>query len=95
MTSPDPAWSVRRPNPNSPGGLGSGPSWRTQDVKRALERIEKAQASDAAATQALVEQVIVLHSIRKTLVWVLVLVPLILTALGVILLVSGQPADPY
>jgi hypothetical protein len=97
MTSPQPgaAWKIGKPDADVPAGPGNGPSWRTTYVTRAVERIEQAPTVDAAAVQALTEQVVVLHSIRRILIWTLVLVPLILTALGIILLMAGQTADPY
>lgn len=76
-------------------GVGDGPSWRTSFVKWSLERIEKAATSEAAATQALVEQVVILHSIRRILIWTLVLLPLTLTAIIVILLAAGQSTASY
>lgn len=87
--STEPTWKLRKSDTE---GVGDGPSWRTQHVKHALQRIEKAPTLDMAATQALTEQVVVLHSIRRILIWTLVLVPLILTALGIILIVSGYAA---
>lgn len=89
--SPGPAWAPTTAATTSPG---DGVPWHTREVKRSLKRISDAPNLDAAQAQALTEQVILLHSIRRILIWTLVLVPVILTALGIILLVSGQAADP-
>ncbi|EHY88569.1 hypothetical protein ACWGRK_18520 [Saccharomonospora azurea] len=71
--------------------------WFTPTARGALNRIND---SDDPMLQALVEQVILQASIRRILVWAMVLVPIILGAIGVVLAVSLADSgagtfDPY
>lgn len=91
MTTPEPAF---QPAKTTIDGLREGPSWSSAFAKKSLKRIEGATTVEAALAQALTEQVILLHSIRRILIWTLVLIPAILTAIGIILLVLGQPQEP-
>lgn len=90
--TPEPAWKPKRPE--GADGPGNGPSWRAQYAAQSLGRIMKAPTVETVIAQALVEQVVLLHSLRRILIWTLVLVPLIMTAIGIILIASGQAAEP-
>lgn len=75
-------------------GPGDGAPWHKPRVKASLSRISAAPTAEAAHAQAVTEQVVLLHSIRQILVWSLILIPALLTAIGVVVLVLGQPAAP-
>ncbi len=65
---------------------GPGPDWRTDAAKAALARIGGASGVAQAQAQAAVEQVVVLHSIRRILLVTSVVIPLVLLAISIILL---------
>jgi len=67
----------------------SGPSWQSFPVKASLKRISSAGTIESANAQATTEAVVLLHSIRRTLVWTAVIVPLILVAAGVTLAITA------
>ena len=69
--------------------MGSGPSWSTDHVKASLTRISTAATADQANTQAVTEAVVLLHSLRRILIWTVVIVPLILVAAGIALAITA------
>jgi Na+/alanine symporter len=88
--STEPNWKIRTPDLEAPAGPGSGPSWQTKYVTDAVQRIESATSVATASVQALAEQVVVLHSIRRILMWTLVLIPLV--AIAIVLIASAATA---
>ncbi len=66
---------------------GPGPDWRVPPAKAALARIASSSDVAQAQAQAAVEQVVVLHSIRRILIWTAVVIPAAVLVLAVILLV--------
>ncbi|MBB5953997.1 hypothetical protein FHS29_000567 [Saccharothrix tamanrassetensis] len=72
-------------NPHS--GAGTGPAWTTDYVHASIHRIRSSPTVEQAIAQAAVEQVVVLHSIRRLLVWTLVIIPTLALALGIVLVV--------
>lgn len=81
------------------GELGYGASWSTDNVKASLKRISSSSSIDQAQAQATVEAVVLLHSIRRILMWTAVIIPLLLVTAGVILTVattnSGSSSCSY
>ena len=71
-------------------GMATGPSWSAYYVKASLTRIGKGETPEAVQAQAITEAVVLLHSIRRILIWTAVIIPSIVLALGVILLVVAQ-----
>lgn len=74
-------------------GVGSGPPWRQDFVKASLFRIRSSPTAEAAQAQATTEAVVLLHSIRRLLMWTLVVVPIMLLALGIVLMVTASASD--
>ncbi|MEV6607930.1 hypothetical protein [Kutzneria sp. NPDC051319] len=81
------------------GKLGYGASWSTDNVKASLTRISSSSSVEQAQAQASVEAVVLLHSIRRILMWTAVIIPLLLVAAGIILTVttsnSGSSSCSY
>lgn len=68
----EPAFS---PTTNSTGQTtDAGPPWNTDLATASLNRIRNAPTIDAAHAQATVEAVILLHSIRRILLWAAVII---------------------
>lgn len=77
-----------------------GPSWHDKQSQESLERINAQRDTYQANTQAVTEAVMLLHSIRRTLVPILVLtvIAVIVGALAMIAaFTGGDPAatNPY
>lgn len=72
----------------------SGPAWHTDSVRATLKRIRN--APDAASVQAQVttEAVVLLHSIRRILIWTAVVIPVALLAVAIILLATAPGEAP-
>lgn len=92
MSSQNAAGAFAPSAPDS-NAFTDGPPWHTDIVQASLGRISSAPTLEAAHVQAATEQVVLLHSIRRILVWTLILLPVILTAIGIIVLVLGQPTS--
>ncbi|RKT49270.1 hypothetical protein [Saccharothrix australiensis] len=67
----------------------TGPTWHSDYVKASLHRI-RSSSVDQAVAQAMTEQVVLLHSIRRILVWTLIIVPTVVVALGVVVWVAAD-----
>lgn len=89
-TPSTPTFQVATGNPKA---TFLGPSWETEFARRSLHRINKAATTEAAVAQGIAEGVMVLHSIRRILIWAAVVVPLLVAAVGVILMVAGGEAS--
>ena len=68
-------------------GPGAGPAWHQPIVEASLRRIDDTTTAEDARVQAAVEQLVVLHSIRRILIWTSVIIPAAVLVLAVILLV--------
>ncbi|MFD4636650.1 hypothetical protein ACFWN2_05000 [Lentzea sp. NPDC058436] len=56
-------------------GPGTGPDWKSRLPAASLRRIRASATTEEAGVQATTEAVIVLHSIRRILMWSLVITP--------------------
>ncbi|MFD9738082.1 hypothetical protein [Umezawaea sp. NPDC059074] len=88
VPSPDQPVFDAEVSPDS--GIARGPSWSGYYVKASLARIGNAETPEAVQAQATTEAVVLLHSIRRILMWTAVIIPSLVLALGVILLVVSQ-----
>ncbi|WNV84450.1 hypothetical protein [Umezawaea sp. Da 62-37] len=70
-------------------GPGSGPSWQQLFADASLNRIRERDTAEATHIQATTEVVIVLHSIRRILLWTAVIIPIVVTTLGLILIIGA------
>jgi hypothetical protein len=70
-----------------------GPSWATEEARRSLHRINRTATTGEAIAQGVAESVMVLHSIRRILIWIAVIVPSVLAVLLIVLLVANSGAD--
>lgn len=61
-------------------GPGSGAPWHQPFVKASLHRIRSSATVEAASVQATTEVVVLLHSIRRILIWTAVIIPAALLA---------------
>lgn len=52
-----------------------GPSWSTAYAANTLARIRRADSVETATAQAVTEVAILLHSIRRVLIWPAVIIP--------------------
>lgn len=74
--------------------MSDTPNTRPQSetyAEAALRRIKREPTSEAQQIQASREMVAILCSIRRILLWTLVIVPIVLIVLGVILGAAAQP----
>lgn len=69
------------------GTPGTGANWTYHAAQASLTRIRNSQSVEEAQAQAATEAVVLLHSIRRILIWTLVIVPVLLVAVGVVLIV--------
>lgn len=74
-------------------GAGLPPDWTTGNVTASLKRIRSAETMGGAQAQATTEAVVLLHSIRRMLLWTLVIIPTILVAFGVTLVVMASQSS--
>ncbi|XVS61714.1 hypothetical protein ACQPYE_25860 [Actinosynnema sp. CA-299493] len=72
----------------------TGPSWSHDAAANSLKRIKAAGTPEQATAQAAVEAVMVLHSIRRILIWTAVIVPLVVGALWVTMIVVAGNSEP-
>lgn len=75
--------------PTHPKGTWDvGASWLFNPARHSIHRIEQASSVEQAQAQAAVEAVVLLHGIRRILLWTAVVVPAVLLVVGVVLAVS-------
>lgn len=70
-------------------GVFLGPSWETEAARRSLHRINGAATAEEAVAQGVAEGVMVLHSIRRILIWTAVIVPSLVAAVAIVLMVAS------
>lgn len=87
ISTPSPDQAAFEPTVGREGD--SGPSWRTYEIKASLKRISAGGTVELAHAQAVTEVVILLHSIRRILMWTAVIIPLVLAAAGVTLAITA------
>ncbi|SER77038.1 hypothetical protein [Lentzea albida] len=75
-------------------GVGTGPDWSSSYPADSVLRIQAAPTVEEAGVQATTEAVILLHSIRRILMWMLVIIPVLGAAAFITLLVIANAADP-
>ncbi len=75
-------------------GPGTGPSWSEPYAAASLRRIRASATIEEAGVQATTEAVILLHSIRRILMWMLVIIPAIAAALIIVLVAVSESAEP-
>lgn len=79
------------PEDTNPYQQHTGASWTHMYPKGSIERIHSRATWQDAQTQAQVETVVLLHSIRRILIWTMVIIPIVAAiAVGVMF---GAPAD--
>ena len=95
MSSPSPTPGPFQPYVSDyPGGTpGTGPTWGHVFVQASLHRIRHTTSVEEAQAQATTEAVVLLHSIRRILIWTAVIVPTVLASLAVLLIVMAPAAD--
>ncbi len=69
-----------------------GPHWHGNQVQASLDRVARAPGSAEMAIQAQVETMVLVHSIRRILLWTAVIIPLILIGTTVALAIAGEAA---
>ncbi|MCG8926826.1 hypothetical protein [Lentzea sp. CC55] len=69
-----------------------GPMWNNGLPEASLRRIRASATVEEAGVQATTEAVILLHSIRRTLIWTLIIVPL--TVLGLLITIVAVGGEP-
>lgn len=75
-------------------GPGSGPAWSEPYPAESLRRIRASATVEEAGVQATTEVVILLHSIRRMLIWTLVIIPLLAAGLVITLIAVSSAAEP-
>ncbi|QQQ75713.1 hypothetical protein IOD16_32305 [Saccharothrix sp. 6-C] len=75
------------------GTPGTGANWKHHFAQASLHRIRNSASVEEAQAQATTEAVVLLHSIRRILIWTLVIVPLVLVAVGVVVIVMAPGPD--
>lgn len=75
-------------------GPGTGPDWSGDYAKESLRRIRASATVEEAGVQATVEVVILLHSIRRMLLWALVIIPLVAVGLWITMVVIASGSEP-
>lgn len=71
-------------------GPGSGADWLGEFPDASLRRIRASASVEEAGVQATTEMVILLHSIRRILMWMLVIVPVVSLVLLIGLIALGS-----
>ncbi|NUT53670.1 MAG: hypothetical protein HOV94_41235 [Saccharothrix sp.] len=77
------------------GAPGTGPNWNQVFVRASLHRIRHSPTVAEAQAQAATEAVVLLHSIRRILIWTLVIIPAAVLVLAVVLLVAGGSGSRF
>lgn len=101
MTEPKPGEGPFQPyiSKQPVGDVGSGPSWGTAFAKASLHRIRSSASVEEAQAQATTEVAILLHSIRRILIWTAVIIPTVCVALGIVFAIvladSPPPSSRY
>ncbi|MFD5831479.1 hypothetical protein [Lentzea sp. NPDC060358] len=88
--------AVPSPDPQGPfapyisrrTGPGTGPDWARMWPSESLRRIRASASVEDAGVQATTEAVILLHSVRRLLMWNLVLLPSFAAASLIALLIA-------
>lgn len=75
-------------------GPGTGPDWSEGYPAESLRRIRASATVEEAGVQATTEAVILLHSIRRMLMWTLVIIPIIAVGLGITMIVLANASEP-
>lgn len=86
----DPEVGPYQPYVSRRTGPGTGPDWMGAFPAASLRRIRASASVEEAGVQATTEVVILLHSIRRFLLWMLVIVPVASTALLIGLILLGS-----
>ena len=87
--------SEQQPGPFQPsvseyhGTPGTGANWKHHFAQASLNRIGNSPSVEDAQAQATTEAVVLLHSIRRILIWTLVIVPVLLVAVGAVVIVMA------
>lgn len=74
-------------------GPGTGPDWSGSYAKESLRRVRASASVEEAGVQATVEAVILLHSIRRMLLWALVVVPLLAVGLWITMVAIASGSE--
>jgi hypothetical protein len=90
----NPEFGPFRPYQPKESGPGTGPDWTGSYPASSLRRIRKSATVEEAGVQATTEVVILLHSIRRMLMWVLVIIPIVAGALLITLVAVSGSAEP-
>lgn len=85
-TPPAPKFQVAVGNPKA---TVLGPSWETEFARRSLHRINSASTTDEMIAQGIAEGVMVMHSIRRILIWTAVIVPALVAGVAIVLMVAS------
>ena len=98
MTEPtqsEPAFQPQVSKLRQPG-FGGGPDWSTDVALGTLDRIRSSASVEEAHVQATVEVAMLLHSIRRILIWTAVIIPAALVVLGIVLALAlgDSPTTP-
>lgn len=68
--------------------IAVGPSWGSDYAKASLHRIRSSASVEEAHAQATTEVAILLHSIRRILIWTAVIMPTVFVVLGIVLTIA-------
>ncbi|MFT7839795.1 hypothetical protein Q5530_26935 [Saccharothrix sp. BKS2] len=79
-----PTWQAAADTPRD--HYGNGPTWSPAHAARSLRRINEAGGPAEATAQAAAETVMVLHSIRRILIWTAVIIPAVLAVITITLM---------
>lgn len=71
-------------------GPGTGPDWVGVWPEASIRRIKASATVEEAGVQATTEVVILLHSIRRMLMWNLVILPLVAVGVLIVMLVVAS-----
>ncbi|MDX8030351.1 hypothetical protein SK803_09020 [Lentzea sp. BCCO 10_0856] len=90
----DPEVGAFQPYVQKATGLGTGPDWQNPYPAGSLRRIRAFATIEEAGVQATTEAVILLHSIRRILMSMLVIVPVAAAALFIALMIMDNASAP-
>ncbi|MEV1113647.1 hypothetical protein AB0I91_01155 [Actinosynnema sp. NPDC049800] len=82
MTTPEPG--PFQPYISAHETPSTAPTWKHHSVKASLHRIRHSRTVEDAHAQATTEAVVLLHSIRRTLVWIAVLITFVVVVLVIV-----------
>ncbi|MGW6928538.1 hypothetical protein ACWGE0_00655 [Lentzea sp. NPDC054927] len=90
----DPEVGAFQPYVQKRTGLGTGPDWKNPYPAASLRRIRASATVEEAGVQATTEAVILLHSIRRILMSMLVIIPVAAAALFITLMIVDNASTP-